>query len=107
MKRVLMIALLALPMIAMAKTGHAIKPGHGLKAVGHATAAVSKFTARSIFDVVEAGVDSVGVGLQAAADVIDMGIAVPLEKIPVIHYVGVAVHELYLGIDYIGMELAQ
>src|SRR6516162_1233289 len=109
MKRLLIFAALALPLIAAPKntalaTKHTITIGNGIKAVGHGF----KLLGVSTFDTVEAAVDSVGVALQGLADAIDLGVAAPLEAMPQpIHEVGVVVHEVYAGIDKVGQVLAQ
>jgi hypothetical protein len=48
------------------------------------------------------------VALQALADGLDMGLAAPLESLPKpLNVIGQGVHEVYLGIDFVGTQLAK
>lgn len=79
-----------------------------VKGIGHDVKAISVGTFVTAYDTAEAGVDTVGVGLQGIADGVDMGIAAPLESLPKpLNEIGVAIHGLYLGIDAVGQFLAK
>ena len=110
-KRLLLTALLLLPLVAAAKTKntalathHTVKVGHGITTVGKAIGKVAVGT----FDMLEASVDAVGVAIQSFADAVDVTVAAPLDDVPPpVHYLGVAVHEVYLGLDIVGQKLAE
>ena len=89
-------------------THHTIKVGAGLKKVGHAAKVAVAVPAAGAFDALEASVDGLGVAIQAFADAVDMGIAAPLESLPKpLNAIGVGVHYVYNGLDFVGEKLAQ
>ena len=79
------------------------------KATGHAIAKVATGAATFSFEAFDSTViDPFGVALQALADGLDMGLAAPLESLPKpLNVIGQGVHELYLGIDFVGTQLAK
>lgn len=79
------------------------------KATGHAIAKTAVGIGTFSFNAFDSAVvDPFGVALQALADGLDMGIAAPLEALPKpLNILGVGVHDVYLGIDWAGTQLAK
>lgn len=117
MKKLLIaFALLSAVCFAQPVRNHALATKHTIKAsarpfkaVGHAVAKTVSGAAVFSFEAFDSAVvDPFGVALQAFADGLDMGIAAPLEALPKpLNVIGEGVHEVYLGIDWAGTQLAK
>jgi hypothetical protein len=115
-KLLIAFALLSAVCFAQPVRNHALATHHTIhaaarpfKAVGHAVAKTVTGAAVFSFEAFDAGViDPFGVALQTLADGLDMGLAAPLESLPKpLNVIGQGVHEVYLGIDFVGTQLAK
>jgi hypothetical protein len=109
-------ALLSAVCFAQPVRNHALATHHTIKAAARPFKAVARATAKTVtgigvfsFEAFDSAViDPFGVALQALADGLDMGIAAPLEALPKpLNVVGEGVHEVYLGLDWVGTQLAK
>lgn len=90
------------------KHSHSMKVGAGLKRTAHVAVKVATMPIVGPFADLEASVDALGVALQGVADALDLGVATPLEALPnPLKKVGLGVHVIYLGIDFVGAKLAE